>query len=165
MREPRISEAMSSFREAARHLWNTSFWPGAQWDDRDRFDRVCIELFDALVGTTFRIGARLPTACAPDAAPMQSVQVLPTPQTGVPILINRSKPSCGYWDDPVDQIRSADAQLQFVRFFFDQLGRRDFKFVEVAICDFASQPHVVGRRALIEFEYVTFEVADGRAGS
>jgi hypothetical protein len=44
-----ITDSVAAFREAARHLWNTFFYPKADWDDRDRFSQVCVDLFAALV--------------------------------------------------------------------------------------------------------------------
>ncbi|MBI5850619.1 MAG: hypothetical protein HZB39_06200 [Planctomycetes bacterium] len=157
-----ITEAVSSFREAARHLWNTTFYPGADWDARDRFSLVCVALFDAVVGAPFRLGsAKRPEMCEPDPAPMQAIQVIPGSKSGVPIMINRSTPRCGYWDDPVDRVCPSEVRLEFVNFFdFGELGRRDFRYVEVFICDFPSQPHLVGRRALMAFEHVSFRSVD-----
>ena len=43
-----ITESIAAFREAARHLWNTFFFPNADWDDRDRYSEVCVHLFDAV---------------------------------------------------------------------------------------------------------------------
>jgi hypothetical protein len=66
------------------------------------------------------------------------------PKSGVRIVINRSTPPVGYWDDPVDVVLPSDgARFTFVR--------RDFKYLEVQIEEFVKHPHLVGRRALIEF--------------
>lgn len=157
-----ITQAMASFREAARHLWNSTFHPHADWDDRDRFSRVCVELFDAIVGVPCRIGgARLPAMCEPGPEEMRALRVIPAAASGVPIMINRDASGSGYWDDPVRQVCPSEVRMEFVNFFdFGELGRRDFKFVLVHLRDFPAHPHLVGRRALLEFEHVTFEVVD-----
>jgi hypothetical protein len=71
-------------------------------------------------------------------------------------MINRSIPPVGYWDDPATSVMPSDgAVFDFVTFFdFDELDRRDFKYLEVAIRGFAKHPHLVGRRALVEFDRV-----------
>lgn len=97
-----VTEAVSRFCEAARNLWNTAFYPDADWDDRDRFSLVCVALFDALVGAPFRVGGKLPEMCEPDPAPMQALQVIPRWELGIPIMINRSTPRSGYSEDPVN---------------------------------------------------------------
>jgi hypothetical protein len=150
-----ITKSVAAFREAARHLWNTFFYPDADWDDRDRFSEVCVLLFDALViAPTGRSGIRLPQMYEHHAPPMDSVQVVP--RSGITIMINRATPPVGYWDDPVTQILPSDgARFAFVAFFdFAELDRRDFKYLEVVITALARHPHLVGRRALVEFDRV-----------
>ncbi len=156
-----ITDAVSQFREAARHLWNATFFPGADWDDRDRFSLVCVELFDALVLAPAGIrGIRLPAMCEPDPAPMRALHVVPRTESGVPIMINRTTPRCGYWDDPVDRVRPSDVCLEFVRFFdWAELERRDFRYVQVHIAGFTGRPHLLGRRALLDSEYVNIITA------
>jgi hypothetical protein len=161
-RDEDISDAVATFREAARHLWNTAFYPNADWDDRDRFSVVCVTLFDAIVAAPFGIGgARLPQMCEPDPAPIQALQVIPRTEPGIPIMINRSTLRSGYWDDPVDRVGPSDVRLEFVNFFdFDELDRRDFTYVEVFIRDFPLQPQLIGRRALVEFADVIVKAID-----
>jgi hypothetical protein len=160
MRE--LNESIRTFREAARHLWNSAFRTGADWDARDRFSTVCAELFDAVVlapaGTR---GVRLPPMNEPEPAPLTALRVVPDSDSGIPIQINRSSPPSGYWDDPVDRVSPADVVLQFVRFHdFDELGLRDFEYLEVRIDKFLGQPHLVGRRALVACRYVTVCAVD-----
>ena len=151
-----VTELVTRFREAARHLWNTAFGSSVDWDDRDGFSRVCTALFDALVLSPARISdTKLPEMWESDPEPHPALQVVPRAESGVPIMINRSTPRCGYWDDPVDRVRPSDVRLEFIRFFdFDELGPRDFKYLEVHVADFTGQPHLVGRRALLEYENV-----------
>jgi len=159
-----VTSRFAEFREAARHLWNSSFYRpsghrrgDAAWDERDAFSRVATELFAAMV--TESLGAtseRLPPMweAAPDALPSFVVQ--PSSASGAPIMINRASPRTGFWDDPVSQVTPAEATMHFVRFFdWDELGLRDFQFIEARIASFPSQPQVVGRYALIEFGYAT----------
>jgi hypothetical protein len=159
-----VTSQFAKFREAARHLWNSSFSHPAgyargdtAWDERDAFSRVATELFTAMVteplGAT---NARLPPMweATPNALP--SFQVQPSSSSGVPIMINRASARTGYWDDPVRQLTPDEATMHFVRFFdWDEVGQRDFKFIEASITSFPTQPQLVGRYALIEFGYAT----------
>jgi hypothetical protein len=150
-----ITESIAAFREAARHLWNTFFFPNADWDDRDRYSEVCVHLFDALVVAPAGVaGIRLPQIYTHHPPAISSLHVVP--KSGVRIMINRSTPPVGYWDDPVDVVLPSDgARFTFVTFFdFAELDRRDFKYLEVQIEEFVKHPHLVGRRALIEFDSV-----------
>ncbi len=156
-----ITESVAIFREAARHLWNTFFYPNADWDDRDRFSEVCVQLFDALVVAPEGLSnIRLPQFFTHHPPPIPYLRV--APKSGIPIMINRATPPVGYWDDPVTQILPSDgARLAFVTFFdFDELGRRDFHYLEVEISEFTKYPHLVSRRALVEFNYVGIFVED-----
>ena len=59
-------------------------------------------------------------------------------------LINRASPRTGYWDDPVRQVTPDEATMQFVRFFDgDEVGQRDFKFIEARITSFPTQHQLV----------------------
>jgi hypothetical protein len=150
-----ITESIAAFREAARHLCNAFFYPNADWDDRDRFSEICVHIFDALVvahaGLT---DIRLPHLYIHHPPAISSLHVIP--RSGLRIMINRSAPPVGYWDDPVDVVLPTDgARFDFVTFFdWAELDRRDFKFLEVEIREFVKHPHLVGRRALVEFDSV-----------
>ena len=152
-----ITESVASFREAARHLWNAFFYPDADWDDRERFSEICVLLFEALVvARTTVTEARLPQMY--DAHPKSIPTLRVVPRSGLRIHINRSHdvPRGGYWDDPVDIILSPEGvSFDFVNFYdFGQTARRDFKYLEVEIREFPKHPHLVGRRALVEFDTI-----------
>jgi hypothetical protein len=150
-----ITESIAEFREAARHLWNVFFYPNADWDDRDRFSEICVHLFDALVvAPTGLTDIRFPHLYVGHPPAVSSLHVIP--RSGVRIMINRSSPPVGYWDDPVDIVLPSDGErFNFVTFFdWAELERRDFKYLEVEIREFAKHPPLVGRRALVEFDSV-----------
>src|SRR5437867_9762524 len=48
-----VTSLMNGYRECVRHLWNTYFWkdadPHDDWDLRDNFNDIAVELFRALV--------------------------------------------------------------------------------------------------------------------
>jgi hypothetical protein len=150
-----ITRSVEAFQEAARHLWNTFFYPDAGWDDRDRYSEICVHLFDALViAPAGLVNVWFPQMYTHHPPSIPSLRVVP--KTGIRIMINRSEPPVGYWDDPVDFVLPSDgARFDFVTFFdFDQLDRRDFKYLEVEIREFPTRPHLVGRHALVEFDTV-----------
>jgi hypothetical protein len=67
----------------------------------------------------------------------------------------------GLWDDPVNRVNPGDAELQFVDFFdWRLLDYRDYQNYRVSIDAFAAQPHLVGREALVERQYVKVFIAD-----
>jgi hypothetical protein len=161
-----VTPQFAKFREAARHLWNSSFYRpagdargGTTWDERSAFSRVATELFVAmLTGPLEATHERLPPMgeAAPNALP--SFRVQPSSSTGAPILINRASPRTGYWDDPVREVTPSEATMHFVQFFdWDEIGLRDFQFIETRIVSFPTQPQIVGRYALIEFGYATIQ--------
>lgn len=160
-----VTPLFASFREVARHIWNTAFYRpdahregGVAWDRRDAFSRVITELFTAMVLDPLRVtDQRLGAEWEHAAAPLTCFEVNPS-ATGIPIMINRASPRTGYWDDPVRQIGPGDARMQFVRFFdWDQLGYRDLQYVETLMVDVSAHPELVGRYALIEFSYAALQ--------
>ena len=155
-----ITHSFANFREAARHLWNVHYRPILaacdRWDFHDSFDRVCVELFDGLVLRPNDIAdAELARSNSWSPKTIRTLCVVPSPASGVPIMINRDRPASGYWDHPKQRIAMGDARLRFARFFdFDVLGFRDFRYCEVVIDASVAEPDLADRWALIEFEHV-----------
>jgi hypothetical protein len=86
--------------------------------------------------------------------PTTSLRIVPAIEHGTPILINRDLPRSGYWDHPVSLVRPGDVELRLLRFFdFDQIGCRDFEYLEVVVHASSTYPEIVGRAALIEFNH------------
>jgi len=151
-----ITEEVALYREAARHLWNSAFHTTQpDWDTRDSFSRVATELFTALVLEPIRYTKhRLPRMSEAEPAHFRHIAVV-AHTNDVPIMVNRSSESSGYWDDPVTRVRRDEAELRFVTFFdWNELGQRDFKFVLVRIVGWPAHPQLVDRYALLEFQYV-----------
>jgi hypothetical protein len=156
-----ITSSVANFREAARHLWNAHYRQSLSdrdpWDLRDSFDEVIIRLFASLVleplGTK---GTGLAPSCGFEPIPVTGLIVRPSPESGVPILINRDRvrSAHGYWDHPKTRIAATEAELLLARFFdFDQTAHRDFRYLEVLISASQTEPEIVGRWALLDFEY------------
>jgi hypothetical protein len=151
-----VTLLVANYREAARHLWNAFLREEADWDRHDDFRLMCVQLFSTMVLAPIGQGDSDPAKawervwCA-DPIP----ETDPQGEHGVPILINRTHPASGYWDDPVKLVKPGDADMRFAGFFdWDVVGWRDFEFCRVVIAGFSTQPHVVGRLALIAPQYV-----------
>jgi hypothetical protein len=68
-------------------------------------------------------------------------------------MIQRASEGDGnrYWDDPVREIKVTDADLHFLDFFdWNSMAYADFEYYRVRIAAFPSQPHLVGREALMK---------------
>ena len=155
-----ITNSVANFREAARHLWNCHYLPTLQsqnaWDVRDSFDRVVVDLFRSLVLEEFGIdGPSLAPASADgELTTVSGLIVRPRTVHSVPILINRERPRSSYWDHPKKSLGADEAELRLARFFdFDQLDRRDFRYLEVLIARADGDHDLSGRWALLGFEY------------
>ena len=151
-----ITDLMDHYRIAVRSIWNAAFWSQPElrnWDSWDQFEQIKNLLFSALV-----IGRLEQIGCCVDLAtvPRPALQVAPAHSGSVPILIHQPRDGDRntYWDDPVREISAADAELQFLDFFdWDKMNYIDFQYYRVRIVAFASQPHLVGREALLQHSH------------
>ena len=151
-----LTERVMLFRETARHVWNTAFAKDAGADASDDFEDACVILFRRLVlREAFGCEKDLAPAWEAHPQPVMCLRVVPTVEHGTPIMINRTPPSGGYWDDPQRRVKPTDVDLGFVNFFnCDVYGRRDFQYIQVAIHGFRGHEALVGRLALIEPAHV-----------
>lgn len=151
-----ITAEMSAYREAVRHLWNSTF---ATLDESLRFG-TCLELFEQIDALMFRalvcepLGIEFKARASFD--PIINLKVIPISPTGMPVLVNRSMPASGYWDDPVKAVSASDAvKLAFIGLFdWDGYNVKDCAYYRVRIVDCKSQPNLIGRDALVETFYV-----------
>jgi hypothetical protein len=154
-----VTPVFRAYREAIRHLWNTSFRPLAEptgdWDIRDEFDTIGRAIFSSIVLRPLRIlDQELSAASAAEPSPLQGFRIVPDSEQGTTISINRDLPRSGYWDYPIQRVGPADVELHLLRFFdFDQLGYRDFEYYEVSIHASGTYPDIVGRVALIDVDH------------
>ena len=85
--------------------------------------------------------------------PIPFVQVAPS-TVSVPIMIASSEP--GRRDDPVNRVGLGQVEMNFIAFFdWNQLDYRDLQYYRVRIARFDTEPHLVGREALIERQYAS----------
>jgi hypothetical protein len=151
-----ITVLMDHYRIAGRSIWNAAFWSQPElrnWDSWDQFEQIKCLLFGALV-----VGRLEQIGCCVDLAtvPRPELRVTPAHSGSVPILIHRPREGDRnvYWDDPVREVSAADANLHFLDFFdWDKMNYIDFQYYRVRIAAFASQPHLVGREALLQHSH------------
>lgn len=149
-----IQTEIASYREAVRHLWNSSF---SMLDESLRFG-ASLELFEQIDGLIFKalvcepLGLKINVKRGFD--PIINLKVVPISSTDVPILINRSTPATGYWDDPLKAIAASDINMALINFFdWDPYKQKDLRYYRVRITDCKSQPSLIGRDALLETFY------------
>ncbi len=158
-----ITTNIKRFREATRHTWNTYFQERAErdkdWDLSDAFSNVYVALFNAIVKYDL-----------PESAPSiphlwdGKNEVLPeyhlkgkSPE--IVVMINRTIPSSGYWDHPVQHVNSKETDFRLISFFdWDEIGYRDMRYFKVRIVG-SPNKDIVGRDALVEADscYITYE--------
>ena len=148
-----ITLLMDHYREVTRSVWNTGFWAQADlqtWDARDQFEQIKKLLFKALVIARLEEGHCCDLFSLPDD---RKFRVVPSTDRAVPIMIHcpREGDRNRYWDDPVKQVSASEAELHFLDYFdWDLMNYADFQYYRVRIAAFATQPHLVGREALLE---------------
>jgi hypothetical protein len=162
-----VTFLFSHYRVAARAIWNTAFWPDAEyrhWDASDQFDEIRRLLFDALV--LDRLGKRWDLRRIL-REPIPFFHVVPASGESVPVMISnpREGRNC-YWDDPVNRIRREDATLCFIDHFdWNRMDYIDLQYYRVRIADFPGQPHLVGRDALLEVRNANVLLVDAETPS
>lgn len=149
-----IQAEILSYREAVRHLWNSSF---SALNESLRFG-TSLELFEQIDGLIFDalvcepIGLEVKPRRSFD--PILNLKVVPISSTDVPILINRATPATGYWDDPLKLIAASEIDMTLINFFdWDPYRQKDLRYYRVRINDCNSQPNLIGRDALLETFY------------
>jgi hypothetical protein len=149
----KIETEIATYREAVRHLWNTTF---AKLDEPLRFG-ICAEWFEEIECLLFRS-----IVCEPRnvkfigkfGSPIAQLAVTSEISKDIPVLVNRSTPSTGYWDAPVKTIPSVDTTFVFICFFdWNDYAQRDLRFYKVRITRCDTFPELIGRDALIETCY------------
>jgi hypothetical protein len=145
-----ITADIHVYRETARHLWNSCLRNigGPSATTIEAFDRICEELFSAIVLDPHGIEE------SPEQLNIQGfrgLRVVPGVAQGTPILINRTTPPGPYWDDPLVMVRPEDIQLSLIGLFdWDSYSNIDMRFLRVHVNDCRVKPEVIGREALIE---------------
>jgi hypothetical protein len=158
-----ITINITRFREAARHLWNTYFMERAErdtdWDLRDQFSNVYVDLFNVLVKYDLPESAPSISHLWNGENKVLSEYHVKGKNKEVVVMINRTIPATGYWDHPIRQVKSEETDFRLLSFFdFDELGFRDIHYLRVRIVT-SPNKEIIGRDALIEVDScnVTFK--------
>lgn len=157
-----ITDLMDHYRVISRSLWNAAFWaiPGLRnWDSREQFDQIKKLLFKALVDA--RVAAE-DNFCDLAKVPQHVYRVVPSGSSPMPIMIHRPREgdSNRYWDDPISEVKASEVELHFLDYFdWNDMDYSDFRYYRVRIAAFPSQPHLIGREALLEHHYARVFVA------
>jgi hypothetical protein len=150
-----VTDVFDRYRIAAREIWNSAFWPDAELRDGeslDAFHNIEQLLFDAIVLRKADVEFNTPELFL---KPLPFFHVEPKSEA-VPIMIQnpRGPGQAGYWDHPVNQVRSGEATMHFVDYFdWAEMEYVDFRFYRVRIAKFDKHPELVGREALLDWQF------------
>ena len=148
----------SKYRDMARSVWNIGFWPNDELRATDCFtvgdyvaayDEAMARLYEGLV--LFPLGhfERVRDTNYPGRTVPIYVEVR---QGDITCLVDSDLPGdpCHRWEPKPMQLHPGGYEFEFMAFFdWDQLGHRDFLFVEVLIREMDALPGRVGHHALL----------------
>jgi len=115
-----ITNDIRLFHEAVRHLWNTYFMEQAErdkdWDLRDQFSNIYIDLFNSLVKYDLpEAASSIPHLWNGENKVLSEYQVRGKNKELV-AMINRMIPASGYWNHPIQRIKSDETDFRLVSF-------------------------------------------------
>jgi len=156
-----ITNNINRFREAARHVWNAHLMDRAfrdtDWDLRDEFSNVYVDLFNVLVKYDLPESATsIPHLWNGENKVLLEYRVNGK-NTELVAMINRSIPAVGYWDHPIQNVKSEETDLRLISFFdWDEIGFRNMRYLRVRILA-SSNKELIGRDALVEADSCTIK--------
>ena len=154
-----ITEDINQFREAARHIWNSSIRTNANWDSADAFSKICKTLFAELVLSRNDLNVSV-IPIDSNSEYLSEYRIYMEGNGKLPLMVNRDVPASGYWDHPVNWISpEQENDIRPICFFdFDLLGWRDLKYFRVKVLKCQSNPEIEDREGLIECKNVRVEL-------
>jgi hypothetical protein len=152
-----MDKSINKFRLASREIFNTYFREyvaeyETEWEYFESIQFIEESLFKALV--------TVPNKIADVVYGMPQIEILVKSVLGssIPLMLNREV-DCGYWDHPVD-VTVPNTCFTFVKFFdWDQRGYMDNRFARVIVREWPDREDLLGKHALIETQYITYEKA------
>ena len=152
------TKLLLQYRDIARMIWNAAFWPNAELQDGScftvgdytaSFDETAARLYEGMVLLPLANASRVQDLNSPGKTAPLYIEVR---SADVECLIDENLPG-----DPGHVWRRAGwlldeggYEFEFRNFFdWDQLGHRDFLYVEVLIRRMEKKPQAVGHHALI----------------
>jgi hypothetical protein len=150
-----VTESFARYVECASHIWNTYFYPKADWDELEYYQNACKSLFYGIVLYHLE---RDDLGIVPEYHVEWDVYEFlhVIPQGNPEIWINREINS-GYWDWNGKDLRvgEGDVQLRFIDYFdWDWLGCRYYEYMRCMIVDSIKYSGAKGKQALIKSEDV-----------
>jgi hypothetical protein len=159
------TELFLHYREIARLIWNLGFRSNPKlgdWNSIDAYRNVIARLFEGMILPALGYQGRIEH----DDSPGELADFRVKPKRGeMEMLVDKNLPGDPdhIWGHPVMRLGSGSEsyQLKFMRFLdWDELGIRDFKFLEVLIQRLDEKPDLVGHHALLEVEYCSIWFVD-----
>jgi hypothetical protein len=150
-----MDRSINKFRLASRELFNTYFRESIaeydpEWEFFENIQFVEESLFKALVTVPNRINEIV------YGLPQTEIIVKSSGEFGIPLMLNREI-DCGYWDYPIT-VAASNTSFTFVKFFdFDPMGCMDNRYVRVIVREWPERADLIGKHALIETQYITYE--------
>ena len=152
------TDLLLKYRDMARMIWNSAFWPNADLREGDMFlvgeytgafDEAVARLYEGLVLLPLGHVCRVQDMNCPGKAVPLSIEVT---SPSVECLIDENLPEEPYhrWGRAELSLQDGSYDFEFRRFFdWDQLGHRDFRFMLVLILRMDAKPDAIGHHALI----------------
>ncbi len=166
-----INTLMCNYREAACQLWNCSFLPlfdssinrpdlekENEWDFRDRYEDICVDLFCSLVLWPLGIHEFRPLpAYRGEKSHLPCIIVSPILNAEMRIGLSDNNNFSGY-DHTIDQETKASLDLRFQDFFdFYVLGNREYEWIHAIVVNSPRRTDLIGRSVLIKRSYAEFQ--------
>ena len=155
-----VTKIFLNYRECVRHIWNAFYMPviekhGGSFELEETFCKLETELFVAIIAIPLKDDtSELSEHMTDPKKGLSLYHVVPSSESGVPVMISRDKNNTQYWDYPTDRLCPGDAEMRFIRYFdFSSDDYLDFKYVMAEIIASIKHPDLIGRLALIELEY------------
>lgn len=153
-----IDKSINRFRLASREIFNNffleDFLKNEDWDFYEQFTCIEEELFYALVASRAGINA--------NTYGLPQTEILARPSfdytCGIPILLDKDIDS-GCWDCPTKTAPS-NCVFTFISFFdWDQKSYKDNRYLRAIVKEWPEMPDLVGKHALIETIYLSYNTA------
>ena len=168
-----ISALVARYRDTARGLWNTGFlplWesdtdlPGfeqmSDWDFRDRFEDLCVELFSSLVlAPAGAPSLKICPAYRIDALPLSELRIVPNGH--VELLVAEAEGNnFRSYDRELTTSSDVKFDMRFLSFFdYDVRSIRDLEYCHSVIVAYDERPQYVGRHVLIRSTSAIYELS------
>jgi hypothetical protein len=152
------TKLLLKYRDLARMIWNAAFWPNTEIQEGNcfavgdyvaAFDETAARLYEGMVLLPLGNASRVQDVNSPGKTAPLSIEVR---SAGVQYLIDENLPvEPGHvWKRAGLALDEGAYEFEFRKFFdWDQLGHRDFLYVEVLIRRMDKRPQAVGHHALI----------------